>query len=116
SRVKRGGSPTLDRIPLLFNQDIAMSYVEPGQQDEHFYRNAQADELVYVAKGAGVLESVYGDLPFGEGDYLVIHRGILHRYRFDFAQEQPKLLVMESHGHVRWPKRYRNEFGQLKEG
>ena len=23
---------------------------------------------------------------------------------------------MESRGHVRWPKRYRNEFGQLKEG
>jgi homogentisate 1,2-dioxygenase len=24
SRIKSGGSPTLDRIPLLFNQDIAM--------------------------------------------------------------------------------------------
>ena len=58
-------------------------YVEPDEQDEHFYRNAQADELVYVAKGAGVLESVFGELPFGEGDYVVIHRGILHRYRFD---------------------------------
>jgi homogentisate 1,2-dioxygenase len=116
SRVTRGGSPTLDRIPLLFNQDIAMSYVEPVIEDEHFYRNAQADELVYVAKGAGVLESVFGDLPFGEGDYLVIHRGILHRYKLDTTKEQTKLLVMESRGHVRWPKRYRNEFGQLKEG
>jgi len=119
SRAKTGGSPTLDRIPLLFNQDISMSYVEPDEQDAHFYRNAQADELVYVAKGAGVLESVFGDLPFHEGDYVVIHRGILHRYKFDRLSEetaQPKLLVMESRGHVRWPKRYRNEFGQLKEG
>ena len=116
SRVTKGGSPTLDRIPLLFNQDIAMSYVEPVVQDEHFYRNAQADELVYVAKGGGMLETVFGELPFGEGDYLVIHRGILHRYTFDATKEQPKLLVMESRGHVRWPKRYRNEFGQLKEG
>ncbi|HXT15121.1 MAG TPA: homogentisate 1,2-dioxygenase [Gemmatimonadaceae bacterium] len=113
SHAKKGGSPTLDRIPLLFNQDVAMSYVEPDVEDEHFYRNAQADELVYVAKGKGTLESVFGDLPFHEGDYLVIHRGILHRYTF----EQPaKLLIMESRGHVRWPKRYRNEFGQLKEG
>jgi homogentisate 1,2-dioxygenase len=65
-----------------------------------------------------VLESVFGDLPFGEGDYLVIHRGILHRYKFDMAEgaDAPKLLVMESRGHIRWPKRYRNEFGQLKEG
>jgi homogentisate 1,2-dioxygenase len=116
SRVSKGGSPTLDRIPLLFNQDIAMSYVEPVAQDEHFYRNAQADELVYVAKGGGMLDTVFGELPFGEGDYLVIHRGILHRYTFDATKEQPKLLVMESRGHVRWPKRYRNEFGQLKEG
>ncbi len=51
SRTKKGGSPTLDRIPLLFNQDVAMLYVEPDKEDEHFYRNAQADELVYVEQG-----------------------------------------------------------------
>jgi homogentisate 1,2-dioxygenase len=117
SRVKKGGSVTLDRIPLLFNQDIAMLYVEPDENDAHFYRNAQADELVYVSKGNGVLESTYGALPFHEGDYLVVHRGILHRYRFDLnSEQQPKLLIFESRGHVRWPKRYRNEFGQLIEG
>ncbi len=116
ARAKKGGSPTLDRVPLLFNQDIAMLYVEPDEQDEHYYRNAQADELVYVAKGKGTIESVFGDLPFGEGDYLVVHRGILHRYVFDPAGDPPKLLVFESRGHVRSPKRYRNEFGQLKEG
>src|SRR5690606_22124521 len=115
-RVDRGGSPTLDRIPLLFNGDIAMLYAEPDEEDAHFYRNAQADEVVYVAKGGGVLETQYGDLPFREGDYLVIHRGILHRYRFDAQGDPPKLLVFESRGHVRWPKRYRNEFGQLVEG
>ena len=49
--MKKGGSPTLDRIPLLFNSDIAMLYVEPDENDEHFYRNAQADELVYVSEG-----------------------------------------------------------------
>ena len=116
SKAKSGGSPTLDRLPLLFNQDIGMSYVEPDEQDAHFYRNAQADEIVYVATGAGVLESVFGDLAFGEGDYLIIHRGILHRYKLDLSNGPVKFLVMESRGHVRWPKRYRNEFGQLKEG
>src|SRR6266853_3350701 len=95
----------------------ALLSVEPDENDAHFYRNAQADELVYVSKGKGVLESTYGSLPFHEGDYLVIHRGILHRYRFDLnAEEQPKLVTFESRGHVRWPKRYRNEFGQLIEG
>ena len=115
SKAKKGGSPTLDRIPILFNADIAMLYVEPTKQDEHYYRNAQGDEIVYVSKGAGVLETPYGDLPYREGDYLIIHRGILHRFRMEPKVEH-KLLVMESRGHVRWPKRYRNEFGQLKEG
>ncbi len=116
SKVKAGGSPTLGRLPLMFNSDIAMLYSEPDETDPHFYRNAQADECVYIAKGSGILESVYGDLPFHEGDYLVIHRGILHRYKFDLKKEQPKLLIFESRGHIRWPRRYRNEFGQLKEG
>src|SRR5882724_11584867 len=44
ARAKAGGSPTLDRIPLLFNNDIAMLYVEPTVADEHYYRNAQSDE------------------------------------------------------------------------
>jgi len=116
SRVKPGGSPTLDRIPLLFNSDIAMLYVEPTTTDDYFYRNAQADELVYVSKGTGILETVYGNLEYGEGDYLVIHRGILHRYRMNLQGEQTKLLVFESRGHVRYPSRYKNEFGQLIEG
>src|SRR5450432_2725220 len=28
-RMKAGGSPTMDRVPLLFNSDVAMLYVEP---------------------------------------------------------------------------------------
>ena len=116
SQVKPGGSPTLDRTALLFNADIAMHYAEPDEQDAHFYRNAQADECVYVAKGRGVLETIYGDLPYGEGDYLIIHRGILHRYKMEMAAGPTKLVIFESRGHIRWPKRYRNEFGQLLEG
>jgi homogentisate 1,2-dioxygenase len=115
AQLPRGGSPTLDRTPMLFNADIAMLHAAPDREDEHHYRNAQADEVVYVAKGSGVLESQFGELPYREGDYVVVHRGILHRWRLDPGVEQ-RWLVMESRGHVRWPKRYRNEFGQLVEG
>ena len=116
SRAGKGGSPTLDRIPLLFNSDIGMLYVEPDEIDAHFYRNSQADEVVYVVEGEGVLESVYGDLPYVQGDYIVIHRNILHRWKLDTSKGPTKFVVFESRGHVRWPKRYRNEFGQLLEG
>jgi homogentisate 1,2-dioxygenase len=115
-RVQPGGSPTLDRVPLLFNAEVAMLYVEPDQQDTHFYKNAQADEIVYVSKGSGVLVSPFGELPYREGDYLVIHRGIAHQFKLAPSDGPSKFLIIESRGHIRWPKRYRNEFGQLIEG
>ena len=113
ARLARGGSPTLDRTPLLFNDDIAMLYAQPDRQDDHFYRNAQGDEVVYVAEGAGTLETQFGNMPILPGDYLVIHRGILHRYVFT---KPAKLLVFESRGYVRTPSRYRNDYGQIVEG
>jgi homogentisate 1,2-dioxygenase len=115
SRARAGGSATMDRVKLLFNNDIKMSYVEPDRVDAHFWRNSQADEVVYVVEGSGTLESVCGDLPYQAGDYVVIHRNLTVRWRHEAGVKQ-KFLVMESAGHVRWPKRYRNEFGQLLEG
>ncbi len=116
ARAKKGGSPTMDRIPLLFNTEIAMLYVEPDEQDAHFYRNSMADEVVYVTEGQGALESVFGDLPYRSGDYVVVHRNILHRWRMDLASGPSKFVIFESRGHIRWPKRYRNDVGQLIEG
>jgi homogentisate 1,2-dioxygenase len=116
AKAATGGSPTLDRIPLMFNSDIGMLYVAPDREDAHFYRNSQADECVYVVEGGGTLESSFGTLPVRAGDYVVIHRNITHRWHFDAAAGAPKLLVFESRGHIRTPKRYRNEFGQLLEG
>jgi homogentisate 1,2-dioxygenase len=113
ARLPRGGSPTLDRTPILFNDDVAMLYSQPDKQDEHFYRNAQGDEVVYVAEGEGTLETQFGNMPIASGDYLVIHRGILHRYVFT---KPAKLLIMESRGYVRTPSRYRNDYGQIVEG
>jgi homogentisate 1,2-dioxygenase len=115
SRVTPGGSPTLDRIPLMFNSDIGMLYVEPDKNDTHCYRNSQADEVVYVVEGSGTLESVFGDLPYKAGDYVVIHRNITHRWTLDAGVKQ-KFVIFESAGHIRFPKRYRNEVGQLLEG
>jgi homogentisate 1,2-dioxygenase len=110
--LKEANSLVLDRVPLLFNRDVALSLVASARADEFFYRNAQADEVLFISEGGGVLESQMGEVPFRQGDYVVIPRGILHRYRL----ESPvRMLVIESAGHVRTPHRYRNEFGQLGE-
>jgi len=114
AKVPEGGSPTLDRTPILFNRDVAMLFARPNKQDTHFYKNGQADEVVYVGEGSGVVETPFGNLPYRKGDYLVIHRGIMHRYRMN--KEAHRLLVFESRGYVRTPTRYRNEYGQIVEG
>jgi homogentisate 1,2-dioxygenase len=113
AKLNRTGDAILDRIPLLFNHDVSMLLVRPDSEVSSFYRNAQGDEIVYVSEGEGVLESPFGGLAFQTGDYIVIPRGILHRYRF--ASLNRALLIIESAGYVRIPKRYRNEFGQLTE-
>lgn len=101
------------RIPLLFNADVSLWIVRPTAAHSELYRNAQADEIVYVSQGAGTLESGFGNLAFRPGDYLVIPRGIIHRYAFEVGER--RLLIIESTDFVRTPKRYRNEFGQLTE-
>jgi len=113
-KLTSGSSPTLDRRVLLFNSDVALLHVSPSKTDEHFYRNGLCDEIVYVTDGSGVLESQFGNLPYREGDHLVIHRGILHRFKMDDVPHT--FLVIETPSYVRTPARYRNEYGQLVEG
>lgn len=115
-RTKQLSSPSnsiTERIPLLFNNEVSMEIVRPAESTSDFYRNAQGDEIVFVSEGEGALESPFGSIVFSDGDYLVIPRGILHRYRF--ASEKRLLLIFESAGYVRTPRRYRNEYGQLTE-
>jgi len=112
-QIDQTGDAITERVPLLFNHDVSMEIVRPADPTSSFYRNAQGDEIVFVSEGEGVLESPFGSVIFSAGDYLVIPRGILHRYQF--SSEKRTLLVIESAGYVRTPKRYRNEFGQLTE-
>jgi homogentisate 1,2-dioxygenase len=116
AQVPLGGSPTLHRTLLLFNDEVSMAIVHADHVDEHFFRNAQADEILYVTRGSGTLETPFGRLAFTDGDYLVIPRGIIYRLTFDPAAGPLTLLVIESRGMVRTPRRYRTEFGQMKEG
>lgn len=113
SKLERGGSPVLNRTPLLFNNDVALWMAFPDKEDQFYYRNGQADEIVYVSDGEGVLETAFGEIAYSQGDYLVIPRGIMHRYRLSAIDHH--FLIIEGKGETRTPSRYRNEYGQLIE-
>lgn len=80
---------------------------------EYFFKNSGADEVVFVHKGNGILRSMYGNIEFGYGDYLVIPRGII--YQIEFSSNDNRLFIVESFSPVRFPKRYMNRAGQLLE-
>ena len=63
--LSTGPSAVRDRVPLLFNSDVALSLVRPRKEDAVFYRNAQGDEVVFVVEGDGVLESSFGSSATG---------------------------------------------------
>lgn len=111
--LEQTASPTLDRVPLLFNRECALLYVNASTPDDFFYRNGQADEYLYISAGQGTLHSEFGTLTFTTGEQLVIPRGVTYQLQFS---DPLQMLVVESAGFLRTPKRYRNEFGQLLEG
>ena len=102
------------RKHLLVNKDIHIGLAAPKKSlRNYFYKNADADEVLFVHKGSGTLRTQLGNISFEYGDYLIIPRGII--YQIDFDTEDNRLLYAESFHPIYTPKRYRNWFGQLLE-
>ena len=120
SRLLKGFEvPTTDdyltsRIPVLVNNDCYISLAAPKTSlRNYFYKNADADEVLFIHKGSGTLRTMMGNIKFSYGDYLVIPRGII--YQIDFDSEDNRLFIIESFSPIYTPNRYRNKFGQLLE-
>jgi homogentisate 1,2-dioxygenase len=102
------------RKTLFVNNDLHIGVAAPQESlTEYFYKNADADEMIFVHRGTGTLRTMLGNIPFEYGDYIIIPRGIIYQIQFDGNDN--KLLYVESFSPIYTPKRYRNEFGQLLE-
>ena len=114
-QVKPNEDYLKSRVPVLFNSDVTILLSAPSKsmEEDAFYKNSDGDEVVFVHEGAGTLHTMLGQIPFSAGDYLVIPRGIIHRFAFDSSAN--RLFITESAHPVYSPKRYRNHFGQLLE-
>lgn len=102
------------RVTLLVNNDLHIGVAAPQQSlRTYYYKNADADELLFIHKGKGTLRTMMGNIPFEYGDYLVIPRGMI--YQVDFETSDNRILFVESFHPIYTPKRYRNHFGQMME-
>ncbi|WP_298116389.1 homogentisate 1,2-dioxygenase [Flavobacterium sp.] len=99
---------------VLTNSDCHIVLAAPRKSTtDYFYKNTDSDEMIFIHQGSGKLRTIYGNLDFKYGDYLIIPRGII--YKIDFDTEDNRLFIVESHSPIYTPKQYRNWFGQLLE-
>lgn len=101
------------RKTLFVNNAMHVGLAAPQESTPYFYKNADADEMIFVHQGSGKLRTMYGSLDFKYGDYIVIPRGTV--YQVDFDTTDNRWLFVESFDPIFTPRRYRNDFGQLLE-
>ncbi|HNF69740.1 MAG TPA: homogentisate 1,2-dioxygenase, partial [Chitinophagales bacterium] len=102
------------RKAVLVNSDLHISLAAPKKSmTDYFYKNVDADEMLFIHEGTGKLHTAYGEIAFEYGDYIIIPRGTLYQISFD--TEQNRLLIVESFSPIEFPKRYLNKVGQLME-
>lgn len=102
------------REPMMVNNDVHIGLAAPKKSlTEYFYKNSDADEMLFIHRGTGTLKTFLGNIPFEYGDYLIIPRGMI--YQIEFDNEDNRILYAESFHPIYTPKRYRNWFGQLLE-
>lgn len=102
------------RKTIFVNNDLHIGLAAPKSfSKDYFYKNGDADEMLFIHVGSGTLRTNYGNIPFKYGDYLIIPKGTI--YQMDFDTEENRILYVESFQPIFTPKRYRNNFGQLLE-
>ena len=112
-RANSSGDLVTARIPFLFNDDLTLYTACFTDLNDHFYKNSNADEILFVHQGSGELHSEHGVLPFEDGDYLVIPRGML--YRLENVSTENRFFIMEGNEPISLPRHYHNDTGQLLE-
>ncbi len=95
-KMPRQGDLITGRVPILFNGDVTISRCRPAQQQAELFRNATADEVLFVHNGGGgEVQTMFGVLSFRPFDYVVIPRCTTYKLSFD-ASAPPDFLIIES--------------------
>lgn len=113
--LPRQGDPILGRVPVLTNSEVTLWRCRPDQPQRELYRNATADEVIFIHGSGGELRTMFGRLPLRPFDYVVIPRCTTYELVLD-SHDAAELFVIESSPTVEIPPRYLNPDGQLRLG
>lgn len=102
------------RKVMFVNNDMQIGIASPLKgTDGYFFKNADADEMLFIHRGSGTVKTMYATIDFKYGDYIIIPRGTV--YQIEFDTNDNKILFIESHSPIETPSRYRNQYGQFME-
>jgi homogentisate 1,2-dioxygenase len=90
-------------IAFLGNQDVKLLVSRRAAAMPFYFRNADGDELVFVHRGAGTVETDFGPLEFEPGDYLVLPRAVT--YRIVPETKDNLFLIVESRSEFEPPEK-----------
>lgn len=99
SRDPARGEP----LTVLYNDDVALSVSRRSEPMPYYARNADGDELYFVHRGEGLIETDFGPLEFERGDYVLLPRGTTFRVVPRTADNF--FLVIESKAELTIPDR-----------
>src|SRR5579864_8992158 len=114
-QMPRQGDPINGRVPVFTNAEVTLHRCRPERPQAELYRNASADEVIFVHRGQGTLHTMFGAMHFKPYDYVVVPRCTTFEIVFDVGSD-PDLLVIEATGNIEVPRRYLNPDGQIRMG
>jgi homogentisate 1,2-dioxygenase len=88
---------------VLGNDEIQISVSRRAEPMPFCFRNADGDELYFVHRGHGVIETDFGPLPFETGDYVNIPRAVT--YRIVPETRDNFFLIFQSKGEFEQPEK-----------
>ena len=65
---------------LVANATTAMNAVAPRASMEYFFEHHSATMIFFVHQGEGTLETTFGPIGYRKGDFLIVPKGITHRF------------------------------------
>jgi homogentisate 1,2-dioxygenase len=93
------GEPTA----FLGNDDIRLYVSRRSQPMPFYFRNADGDELYFVHRGTGLIETDFGPMRYERGDYIVIPRAVT--YRIVPETDDGFFLIIESKTEFEQPEK-----------
>ena len=65
---------------IVANATAAMNVTAPRAAMDYFFEHHSATMVFFVHEGGGALETTFGPIEYGKGDFLIVPKGVTHRF------------------------------------